>query len=88
MKRKRLILLAAAMILMILATSGAYALFRETDINYYGEDAFLDNTGEYDVVYDVELQLCVCVALVDSHSVFVFAPPTGYQPPVPYDRTV
>jgi hypothetical protein len=46
MKRKRLLLLAATLFLVLLATSGAYALIRETDIQYYGEDAFLDFTGE------------------------------------------
>ena len=43
--RKRLFW-TAALILTLLITQAAYALFRESDINYYYEDAFLDWRGE------------------------------------------
>ncbi len=49
MKRRIWFVFAALMVLLI--ATAAYAQFfgRETDINYYQDDAFLTWTGEYDV---------------------------------------
>ena len=52
MKRKLFIVLAAATMVTLLATSGAYALFRETDIVYFYEDGLLMQSGEYDIDCD------------------------------------
>ena len=51
MTRKRL-LLGAVMALTLLTTSATFALFRETDINYYYDDTFVTWVGEYDVDCD------------------------------------
>jgi hypothetical protein len=51
MTRNR-VLVVAAMALMLFTTTAAFALLRETDINYYYDDTFVTWVGEHYVDCD------------------------------------